>query len=101
MPSTPESDQTKTASAKLWHVGIDLEQRLDVYTEFTRPPHCSTDASGQVRRLSGAASLENAGESGAIGRAGLDDELGSALRTINRTVHAALRVGFCGLGYAG
>jgi len=31
----------------------------------------------------------------------LDDELGPALRTINRTVHAALRVGFCGLGYAG
>jgi hypothetical protein len=31
----------------------------------------------------------------------LDDELGSALRTSNRTVHAALRVGCCGLGYAG
>jgi hypothetical protein len=31
----------------------------------------------------------------------LDDELGSALQTSNRTVHAALRVGFCGLGYAG
>jgi len=31
----------------------------------------------------------------------LDDELGSALLTSNRTGHAALRVGFCGLGYAG
>jgi hypothetical protein len=97
---TPESDQTKRASAKILHVGIDLEQRLDVYTEFTRPPHCSTEASGQARRLSAGAS----GKQRKIGRdwaSRLDDELGSALRTSNRTVHAALRVGCCGLGYAG
>jgi hypothetical protein len=35
---TPESHQTKRASEKILHVGIDLEQRLDVYTEFMRPP---------------------------------------------------------------